>query len=396
VELIVDALHGPPLEEQPIEVVERKGLGHPDTICDALAEELSRALSRAYLERAGRILHHNVDKVLLVGGSAEPRFGGGAVTAPIEIVFAGRAAREAGGAEIPVEKLAVEATRGWLRANLHALDAERHVRVDCRVRPGSAELVQVFGAALANDTSCGIGFAPRTPLERAVLAAERQLNAPATKRAHPELGEDVKVMGIRRRQSAELLVACAIVDRFVADLPAYARAREAAQTHALEAARAAAGAALDVSVRVNSADDLARGRVYLTVTGTSAEAGDDGEVGRGNRANGLITPLRPMTMEAAAGKNPVTHVGKIYNAIATRIAGELVERIEGVVEAHCCLVSRIGQPIAEPGLAALRLRLAPGLALAEVERRAAAIACEGIEAAGSFWREWLERPTPLY
>ena len=29
-----------------IELVERKGLGHPDSICDALAEELSRSLSR--------------------------------------------------------------------------------------------------------------------------------------------------------------------------------------------------------------------------------------------------------------------------------------------------------------------------------------------------------------
>jgi S-adenosylmethionine synthetase len=50
--------------------------------------------------------------------------------------------------------------------------------------------------------------------------------------------------------------------------------------------------------------------VYLTVTGTSAEAGDDGEVGRGNRVNDLITPYRPISLEAAAGKNPVTHVGQ--------------------------------------------------------------------------------------
>jgi S-adenosylmethionine synthetase len=34
-----------PIDET-AEAVERKGLGHPDTICDALAESFSRALSR--------------------------------------------------------------------------------------------------------------------------------------------------------------------------------------------------------------------------------------------------------------------------------------------------------------------------------------------------------------
>ena len=71
--------------------VERKGLGHPDTICDAVSEAASLALSRAYLERCGRVLHHNVDKVLLRGGTARPAFGGGEVLEAIEIYIAGRA-----------------------------------------------------------------------------------------------------------------------------------------------------------------------------------------------------------------------------------------------------------------------------------------------------------------
>jgi S-adenosylmethionine synthetase len=80
-------------------------------------------------------------------------------------------------------------------------------------------------------------------------------------------------------------------------------------------------------VVVNAADDLQAGSVYLTVTGTSAEAGDDGEAGRGNRVNGLITPYRPMTMESAAGKNPVTHVGKISNVCASLITQRQVTEI---------------------------------------------------------------------
>jgi S-adenosylmethionine synthetase len=107
---------------------------------------------------------------------------------------------------------------------------------------------------------------------------------------------------------------------------------------------------------VNTADDPSRGSLYLTVTGTSAEAGDDGEAGRGNRVNGLISPYRPMTMESVAGKNPVTHVGKLYNVLAGLVAQDVVDGIPGVAEATCHLVSQIGGPIADPQLTDVRLR----------------------------------------
>ena len=91
--------------------------------------------------------------------------------------------------------------------------------------------------------------------------------------------------------------------------------------------------------------------MYLTVTGTSAEAGDDGQVGRGNRTSGLITPYRVMSTEAAAGKNPVTRVGKLYNVMASGIAATLVETVAGVTAADCVLVSQIGHPVANPAIA---------------------------------------------
>jgi len=106
---------------------------------------------------------------------------------------------------------------------------------------------------------------------------------------------------------------------------------------------------------VNAADDLASGDVFLTVTGTSAEAGDDGQAGRGNRCNGLITPGRPMTIESVAGKNPVTHVGKLYNLCAGLIAERVVDDVADVRGAECRLVSRIGSPIDEPQLVEIRL-----------------------------------------
>ena len=112
-----------------VEIVERKGLGHPDTICDALAENLSRALCREYRTRFGAILHHNVDKALLCGGRAAPAFGGGAILAPIHVHFAGRAISEVANDHLPIAEIAVECAREWLTANMHAVDVERHVQI---------------------------------------------------------------------------------------------------------------------------------------------------------------------------------------------------------------------------------------------------------------------------
>jgi S-adenosylmethionine synthetase len=333
-----------------IEIVERKGLGHPDTICDALAEEISLALCHYYLQHFGRILHHNVDKILLVGGAARPTFGGGDIAQPIEIYLAGRATSECRGESIPVQDLALDACRHWLRQNLPNLDVDRGVRITSRIRPGSVDLSALFdrdaAIALANDTSIGCGFAPFTELERVVLEVERTLNGPDARGNCPAIGQDIKVMGVRHGSEISLTIACAFIDRYTADLDAYL----AYKAHVQHLARDAAArvARLPIDVAVNRADDPARGSVYLTVTGTSAEAGDDGEVGRGNRTSGLITPYRVMSTEAAAGKNPLTHVGKLYNVMASRIAATLVDSVAGITSADCVLVSEIGHPVADP------------------------------------------------
>jgi len=385
---------------QPVEIVERKGLGHPDTICDALAEELSCALSAHYRERFGFVLHHNVDKVLLWGGASRPAFGGGEVLAPIEIFLAGRATREFKGAVVPIEEIAVETARAWLRQHLRHLDPGRHVKIHSLIRPGSADLVDLFlrqqksGVWLANDTSIGVGYAPATALESLVLAAERELNLPFIKRRHPVLGEDVKVMGVRRDEDVELTISCAMIDRYIGQLDDYVAGTN-------EVTAIASGVAEGISSRpptiaVNAADDLLRGSIYLTVTGTSAEAGDDGEAGRGNRANGLITPHRPMTMESVAGKNPITHVGKLYNVAARQIAAQVLREVPGLTAVECYLVSRIGRPVREPQI--VQLRLAGEAARSGDALRPALdrIVSEGLAALDGLWRQLLAREITLY
>jgi S-adenosylmethionine synthetase len=356
-----------------VEVVERKGLGHPDTICDALAETLSRNLCREYRRRFGRILHHNVDKALLCGGRAAPAFGGGSVLAPMNIYLAGRAETRIGSEDIRIKEIAIEGSRSWIRSNLHAVDAERHVQFHELIQPGSQDLQELFlrrgqqDVLLANDTSIGVGHAPMSALERLVLAIEQHINGRERNREHPAWGEDVKIMGVRCGSTVHLTVACAMIGRYLAHIDDYLA--EKAAVKGIVQALATQHGFPTCDVDVNAADAPTAGTVYLTVTGTSAEAGDDGQVGRGNRVNGLITPCRPMSLEAAAGKNPMTHVGKIYNVLAREIAETLVTAAPEIAAAHCLMVSRIGSPIASPAIVQTKIATRHGLQVDKFKRQ---------------------------
>ncbi len=361
--IVVEEYPYPAVEELQVELVERKGLGHPDSICDAAAEAVSRELSRYYLERFGRILHHNVDKVLLVGGQASPRLGGGEVTQPIYILVSGRVTTEvrteAGVEQVPVGPIILRAVKGWIRESFRYLDPEEHVIIDYRIGKGSADLVGIFEEKArtprANDTSIGSGYAPLSTLERLVLESERLLNSPEVKRRLPAVGEDVKVMGIRDGRRIDLTIAMAVIDRHVRTVDDYVAVKEEARELVLDLASKIAPD-YDVNVYINTGDIVEKGILYLTVTGTSSEHGDDGMTGRGNRVNGLITPLRPMSMEAAAGKNPVNHVGKIYNVAAHDIARQIYEEVKGVREVYVKLVSQIGRPIDDPLIADVKVK----------------------------------------
>jgi S-adenosylmethionine synthetase len=382
--ITIGRLAGPLIDRSPMEIVERKGLGHPDSISDALAEVFSIALCRFHRERFGLILHHNVDKVLLRGGSARPAFGGGEVIEPIEIFLAGRATAAFEGIEVPTVELAFETAHAWFAQHFHALDAERHVRIRPLVRPGSQDLIDLYlrrqrtGVVLANDTSCGVGFAPLSELETVVLEIEQELNSPTTRAGHPEIGQDIKVMAVRRGQSVHLTVACAVIDRFLRNAAEYRQAKSAVADMARSVA--ARHTAKSLEVVVNAADDLEAGSVYLTVTGTSAEAGEDGEAGRGNRVNGLITPFRPMTMESAAGKNPVPHVGKLYNLCASLVAQHLVTEIPEIAAVQCFMVSEIGRPIDQPQIIDVRVEPAEGRHLNTLRRPIQAVVSSQLEA----------------
>lgn len=361
--IVVETLRFQSVRDMKVELVERKGVGHPDYIADSASEAASRALSKYYLKEFGTILHHNLDKTLLVGGQAKPRFGGGYVIEPIYIIVAGRATTEVktedGIIEIPFGSIIVEAVREWIKENMRYLDPDKHVIIDYKVRKGSTDLVSVFEAGkiavpLANDTSIGVGYAPLSTLEKLVLETERKLNSKEYKSRNPAVGEDVKVMGLRQDKKIVLTIAAAIIDSLVRDIDEYLNVKEQIKEDVLDLASKIAGDH-DVEVFVNTADMPDKEVVYLTVTGTSAEHGDDGATGRGNRANGLIPPMRPISLEATAGKNPVNHVGKIYNIVAKRIAEKVYESIDGFKDVYVELLSQIGKPIDQPLIASIKI-----------------------------------------
>ncbi len=382
--LHVEEIKGHSVRDLDVEIVERKGKGHPESLIDGASEAVSLGLSEYYLKHFGAILHHNVDKGILVGGRAEAKFGGGRVITPIYLLVAGRATElvpfEGKDRAVPVEEIARKSIRGFIHDTMRFLDPDRHMVIDTKIKQGSPDLVAVFmrkGAMpVSNDTSIGVGYAPLSPTEDLVLSTEKLLNSPAFKKKHPEVGEDVKVMGMRRGKKLETTVAAAMVSSKIPDASHYVSVVE--EVHG-ELEKMAEKVDLDVNFKLNAADNPKHGEFYLTVTGTSAEQGDDGNTGRGNRVNGLISPMRQYSMEATAGKNPVNHTGKILNALAVLTAREIVKKVPSVRESYVRVLSRIGKPIDQPLIASAAVVLENGGRISSVNGEIESIMNDSLE-----------------
>ncbi|QYZ80092.1 methionine adenosyltransferase [Methanofollis formosanus] len=378
----VEQIEQTPTEQQQIELVERKGIGHPDSIADGIAEAISRALCRAYMDECGVYLHHNTDQGEIVAGESIPCFGGGKVVKPIYALLTGRATKTFDGINIPADAIAVEAARAYVKSIIPIMNMERDIIVDCRMGTGSTDLRDVFKTCggtrvmRANDTSFGVGHAPFSEAESLVKGVSDYIDT-AYRPRHPEIGTDVKVMGLRDGDEITLTLAVAMVDRYLADVGEYVEAVEKLKESLQGIAPQFTGR--KTQVFVNTADDINNGSVFLTVNGTSAEMGDDGSVGRGNRCNGLITPNRPMSMEATSGKNPINHIGKIYNLLATQLGNTCVAEVDGIQEIYIRLLSQIGHPIDQPLVASAQIIPRKGVDLAEVQPAVEAIIDTGLD-----------------
>ena len=378
--IVIKELDQTYIEDLEIEIVERKGIGHPDSISDGIAQAVSNALCDMYQSELGEgnILHHNTDEVQITAGDSNPDWEGGYLRKPIEILLTGRGVSEYEDPEthevikFPIERVAIKAAKDFLKENIINLDIVLDTVIVCKIGRGSGDLVDVFdrdpeAIPKSNDTSFGVGFAPLSEVEQLVLATEELLNSKEFKKEHPAVGEDIKVMGLREGDEINLTIACAMVSKYLKNREEYIEVRESLK--GIVEDLAPKYTKRSVTVDVNTGDDDSvedKSGYYLTVTGTSAEMGDDGSVGRGNRANGLITPCRPMSMEATSGKNPVNHVGKIYNVLANKMANDVVNEVDGIKQMHIMLLTQIGSPISEP-TASIQVITEDGVELSDIE-----------------------------
>lgn len=367
--ITIETLPDTPIPKRRIELVERKGLGHPDTMCDSLVEAISIALNRMYLDRVGIVAHYNVDKALLVAGQCRRSLGSGQIMQPMELIVGDRATARLDGSRLPVEEVAAAAVDRWVTAHLPRVRAGKDLISRFVLAPGSEELQRIYTERtpeIASNDTCGAsGYAPLSPTEELVLATERFLNSSEFKVAFPDTGQDVKVLAVRQDEHLALTVAMPLSCLAIDSETAYFRRKD----EILQALSTKfAETALQLDWRLNCLDRPGLGirGMYLTLTGTSAEDADSGQVGRGNRANGLIAFSRPTGGEAAAGKNPVAHAGKVYSVLSHRLARLIHARCPQIAEVYVHLAARIGEPVDRPWTG-VQLVLSPGTARADVE-----------------------------
>ena len=349
-QIFIETSNDIPTFKKRFEIVERKGLGHPDTICDLVMNQISIDLSKLYLKETGTIQHHNMDKALLVAGQSENNFGGGKLIKPIKMILGDRATFDIKNKKLEIGDFAIQTAKEWFDKNLRYVNDE-HIEYQVEIGVASKELRAIFentNSFLSNDTSALVGYAPFTETESIVLRTEQYINSKQFKDKFPESGEDVKVMGFRNSNHVDLTIAMAFVDRYISSENQYFQRKDEMLQEINEFLKKTYD--MKITTRMNCLDSKGKGisGLYMTVLGTSADSSDSGQVGRGNMASRVISPSRPAGAEATAGKNPVSHIGKIYNALSFKIANEIHDNMPNLDEVCVWMYNVIGRPVNEP------------------------------------------------
>ncbi len=350
-----------------IEVVERKGVGHPDTLSDALAEELSRTYANYTLKEFGYILHNDFDKVGIVGGKSAVKFGEGSITKQIILLLNYRASYSFGGSTIPVEDFIGTTAKNFLIRRYPQLkDTDLKViqnwnpssspgNVDSKkegprkywFNPRSKEDLPELESLKANDSVVACGYAPYSLADRICLETENYLNSAEYKAANKWSGSDIKLQVITQGDdSADMTICVPQIAAYVNSLEDYKDNLERVKQDIAKYISENISGSVKLKINLNTRDNFDLPELYLTAIGSSIESGDIGLVGRGNRANGLISSNHPISIEAPYGKNPVYHVGKIYTVLSNKLAVSISELTNAYTEVY--LMSQSGRLIKDP------------------------------------------------
>lgn len=368
--LLIYSSGKPGVDDTAFEVVERKGVGHPDTLCDTIAEKVSQVYSQYCLDHYGVILRHMVDKIALSGGASKVKFGGGEMQKPIRLYLNCRFTRTYQQETVPYLEIVKDVVYKHFSEVLPLLDLDQWLTIvdNTHFAPGPGVVYEDDGTTQnerrhffeipqkefamfhdnslrSNDTSTAVAYSPLSTTEQIVMLVETTLNGKEFKKLHPYVGTDIKVMAKRVQKRMDITVCIPFIALHTPSKEFYFEKLELLRD-VVKKLITSRYDQFEVDVSLNTRDNPSKSDYYLTLTGSAIESGDEGVVGRGNRYNGVIPFTRQMSMEACCGKNPVYHVGKLYTAIASLISSEIFE-ITGI-ETCIYLTSQMGRSLSDP------------------------------------------------
>jgi S-adenosylmethionine synthetase len=346
-----------PAEGQ-FEIVERKGLGHPDTLADGIAESMSIDYSRYCLERYGAVLHHNLDKTAIIGGHFKSDFGQCERLAPVRVILNGRMSTAFGSEAIDIRTLQEESVRRYVSRILPDFDVQSDLRFEhftsdyskynTWFRPRSLIDLPELNRKTASDTAVAVGYWPLTDTENLVLTLERYLNSSEIGPRYSFLGQDIKVMALRNQSEIKITMCVPFMSKVTRSSSYYFQQKERLSEELLRIANEQVSERYSIEISVNTSQTNPFGpkHHYLLGTGSCIECGEEGVVGRGNPPAGIISVQRIHTMEAPYGKNPVYHAGKVYAYLAMNLARVISITLECECEVYA--LTRHSDPLIPP------------------------------------------------
>ncbi len=334
-----------------IETVEKKGMGHPDSIADAVAEEVAGVINGYFLEKYGAIPRYNADLVSIFGGDVEFDFGEGRVKKKADIDLGGNVPyldeREIAEIRSIAEQRIYEYLTGILRFN-----AEDLFQINWKINHYSARNTAFFrgnerhghSSALAEDTVVAHGFYPYSDLEQLTLDVSQCINDLSGE--YP-IGSDTKIMSIKNgiRNEIVLIISIGFKALELRNYDEYEAVKGAVQDRIQGFAQRRIPSNSNLLVAINTADDDMRQKGHYLLSGSAAEH-DKGISGKGNQLSGVMTPFRYHSFESVFGKNPVFHAGKIYNVLSFLLTKEIAEQVRSRVDT--IIVSQVGAPLSCP------------------------------------------------
>ncbi|MFI6758834.1 methionine adenosyltransferase [Micromonospora sp. NPDC050417] len=279
-------------DDQPFDVAERKGIGHPDSLADLVADAFSQRYSSWCLREFGAIPNHWVDKVNLVGAAADVRFGGFDILKPADCYLFGKITDQVGETQVPIEEIFREVVLEVLPAALGDSRILEHLRLHINntrgtavdhdprfYRPDAARDISAVLAAesVANDTVVCVGTARQGLAADLAIRLERRLTNEGFRQIVPAAGTDVKVMVVRIGSALEVTAAVPFHPELVESWQAYRAALAEAQSTVSAELKSLldqdprARAVTGLSLHLNTKDVPGRG--YLAPFGTSLGKG---------------------------------------------------------------------------------------------------------------------------